>query len=258
METNHEAIVLRRRDSGESDRRLTLLTADLGKIDAIAKGARKPSSRLAGVSEPLMMAEMTLAVGKVNRFVTQAQPKRAFPGLRRDYHRLSAALCLAELYAATLPADQPAGEEFELLRDSLLHLESHAKVEVALVWGQLRLMVLAGFLPEFANCAVSGEPISEAQPWVSPHAGGYVVATEALPYTDRFRTTAEVLYGIKRMLTLGGPPEHLKFAVETLATLLPFWREIAGRALPANESHIALLLESSHRETQGVNSHVHE
>ena len=43
-----EAIVLRRRDFGEADRLLTLYTPERGKISALAKGARKPTSRKAG------------------------------------------------------------------------------------------------------------------------------------------------------------------------------------------------------------------
>ena len=39
-----QAIILKRRDFGEADRLLTLVTPDYGKIDVIAKGARDPKS----------------------------------------------------------------------------------------------------------------------------------------------------------------------------------------------------------------------
>ena len=64
MDTTVEAIVLRRRDSGESDRRLTIFSRELGKIDVVAKGAKKPTSRLRGVSEPLNVGRFTYASGK--------------------------------------------------------------------------------------------------------------------------------------------------------------------------------------------------
>ena len=41
-----DAIVLSRFDFGEADRILTLLTPELGKIKAIAKGIRRPASRI--------------------------------------------------------------------------------------------------------------------------------------------------------------------------------------------------------------------
>ena len=129
-----QAIVLRRRDSGESDRRLTVLTVESGKMDVLAKGARKSASRLSGISEPLSACVMTLAEGKRTAFVTQAQPLASYRGLRTDFERLSYALALVELYAAVLPIDEPFPEAFDLLSRSLRHLETHPKPMVSLVW----------------------------------------------------------------------------------------------------------------------------
>jgi hypothetical protein len=55
-----EAIVLSRFDYGEADRILTLITPAGGKIKAIAKGIRKPTSRIGGSVEPC--AELRLAL----------------------------------------------------------------------------------------------------------------------------------------------------------------------------------------------------
>lgn len=239
-----QAIVLRRRDSGESDRRLTVLTPELGKIDVIAKGARKAGSRLAGSSDPLVVAKFNLATGKKNLFITQTQPISAFRGLRTDYERLSFALALCELYSAILPWEEPAPEAYELLTRSLGAVEKHEKPMVAMVWAELQLLSLAGFLPSFDRSCVDDEPVKEALPWVSPHAGGYLGEQDALRFTDRVRTRAEVLYGLARTAELDDPPQNLRFAEEALILLLPFWRHVADTPLPANESCIADLRES--------------
>ena len=52
-----DAIVLSRFDYGEADRILTLITPDGGKLKAIAKGIRRPTSRIGGSLEPF--AELT-------------------------------------------------------------------------------------------------------------------------------------------------------------------------------------------------------
>ena len=91
------AIVLKRKDSGESDRALTCLTEERGLVDVIAKGARKSGSRLSGSSEPLSVCEMEVAKGKAREFLTQAQPVMTFPKLREDYDRLAAGLAFAEI-----------------------------------------------------------------------------------------------------------------------------------------------------------------
>lgn len=238
MATIH-AIVIRRRDAGESDRRLTVLTPELGKVDVMAKGARKPASRLAGISDPLCVSRLEVAQGKHNLFITQAQPLRSFPGLRTDFDRLEYALALCELYAAVLPWQEPFPEAHELLTISLHHLEGHPKPLVALIWAQVALLNLSGFLPEFGSCVVSGEAIRVAEPFVSPQAGGFVCDAAAVTFVDRFATRAEVLYGLVRLPVLDEPPPHLKFAEETLGVLLPFWRHIAEMPLPANEAVVA-------------------
>ena len=59
-----EAIVLKTIDFGETDRILTLLTRHFGKVSVVAKGIRKPTSRLAGHAEPLTHATYQLARGR--------------------------------------------------------------------------------------------------------------------------------------------------------------------------------------------------
>ena len=228
--------MLRRRDSGESDRRLTLLTREQGKIEVVAKGARKAGSRLAGSSDSLTVSRLSLATGKKNSFITQTQPLTSFRGLRSDFERLSYALALCELYGAVLPFEQPDPEAFETLMASLSALESREKPLVALVWAELRLMSAEGFLPQFAESCLSGRPVEEAEAWVSPTAGGYVTAAESIAFPDRFRVKAEVLIGLARTAELDAPPPNLKLADECIVALFPFWRHIAETQLPANQA----------------------
>ncbi len=230
------AIVLRRRDAGESDRRLTLLTREVGVMDVVAKGARKSGSRLSGSSEPLSASILQIAPGKKQSFVTQAQPISSFPGLRSDYDRLSYALALAELAAGVIPHDHPADEEFGFMVRALHDLEIHEKPLVAFVWAQVRLMELAGFWPRFDRCALTDVAIQEAQPYVSPHAGGYIVADRAFAFNDSFQTKAEVLYGLTALSECEAPPLNLKEAAGSMRVLVPFWRAIIDRPIPAMDA----------------------
>jgi DNA repair protein RecO (recombination protein O) len=205
-------------------------------VDVYAKGARKGGSRLAGASEPLALCVLHLASGKSSQFITQSQPISSFAALRHDYDRLTFALSLCELAAAVLPHGQTAEEEFDFMVRSLRYLEVHEKPLVVYVWAQLQLMSLTGFLPQLEECVISGQPISEARPYLSPHAGGYVSAEAAGRYTDRVQTRAEVIYGLRALAALDEPPPRLKFVEECARALLPFWRQIADRSLPATEA----------------------
>jgi DNA repair protein RecO len=237
--------VLRRRDAGESDRRLTVLTPENGKFDVIAKGARKGGSRLAGASEPLMVSILQLAPGRKVKYVTQSQPVTSFRGLRTDYAKLSYGLALAELCAAVVPYEEPAPEPFQFLVEALHRIEAHDKPLVALIWAELKLLDMAGFAPQFDACAVSGDPVGEAVCWLSPLAGGYVRPLSADRYVDRFQARAEVLYGLARLAFEDVPPANLKFAPECLAALMPFWHGVAECALPANEQALAFVRDEA-------------
>ena len=92
-----QAIVLKRTDYGEADRLLTLFTPDLGKMRAIAKGVRKPSSRKSGHVELFTHSALLLAKGRHLDIVTQADTIDAFMPLRENLERVGYAYYLAEL-----------------------------------------------------------------------------------------------------------------------------------------------------------------
>jgi DNA repair protein RecO (recombination protein O) len=231
-------LVLKRINYGENDRKITVLSQEEGVVDFLAKGARKPSSRLSGSTEPLSVSIFESAKGRVHRFITQTQPISSFPGIRADYDRLSYALAIAELASAVLPHGKQAEDEFSLMVKTMKMFEVHEKPLVVFVWAQIQLMSAAGNLPAFGECVATGELVKEAKPWLSPHAGGYIRPEHAMEYTDRFQTTAEILICLKALTTRDIPPPHLKFAKECAQTLYPFWREFIGKPIPALETAV--------------------
>ena len=68
-----EGIILKRSNSGEADRVLTILTKDRGKIACIAKGVRKLSSSKRSSLEPGMLSKLFFVEGKGMLILTQAQ-----------------------------------------------------------------------------------------------------------------------------------------------------------------------------------------
>ena len=76
------AIVLRHADWGEADRLVTLFTREQGKLRAVAKGARKITSRKAGHLEPFTHVKLQLARGRSLFIVTQADTVDAYIPLR--------------------------------------------------------------------------------------------------------------------------------------------------------------------------------
>ena len=165
--TRSEAVVIRHRRFGDSDRIVTLLTPARGKIDAIAKGALRPRSRLAGHLEPLTHAEVLLAHGRNLDIITQAQTIEGFAAIRDDLDRLSLALYLLELADRFTVEHAEADAVYRLLLVALLRLARSF---------ELSLLDATGFRPEWRDCAACAEEVAlDALAW-SPLAGGVICA----------------------------------------------------------------------------------
>ncbi|MEI8280857.1 MAG: DNA repair protein RecO [Armatimonadota bacterium] len=245
MDTTVEAIVLRRRDTGESDRRLTIFSRELGKIDVVAKGAKKPTSRLRGVTEPLSIGQFTFASGKKQKFITSAQPRSSFHGLRQDFDRLNLGLSWIELFSQVMPYEECFEEAFELCFRALEALEKHANPMVALVWSEVKLLEITGFLPSFNRCVFTDSKILESEAYLSPASGGYVVFAEAQQISDRYLVRAEVLYGLSALVSLESPPSNMKFIHECLFALHPIWEAVTESPLLARQHLLSSLRDSS-------------
>lgn len=225
-------LVLRRSDSGESDRRLHVLTEEFGKLDLVGKGARKAKSRLAGSSEPLVLCRFSWAEGRHRRFITGVEPQTSFPGLRNDYLRLLMGLAICEVLDISLPWESPSPGCLELAATGLFLIEQHERPEAVLAWVMSRLMDIEGQLPDWTKCAVSGVPLDQDPAWVSPAAGGFVSQAEAGGFNDRWKVSATTLIVLKKLNEMDEAPPGLKSVQEVLQVLVRFWSGILEKPLP--------------------------
>ncbi|MGE0992705.1 DNA repair protein RecO, partial [Bacillus sp. GMa5/2] len=58
-----EGIVIRTTDYGETNKIVTIFSRELGKISAMARGAKKPKSRLASVSQLMTHGHFLIQMG---------------------------------------------------------------------------------------------------------------------------------------------------------------------------------------------------
>ena len=186
---NSTAIVLRRLHFGETDNILTLYSRERGRISAIAKGARKPISRLSGATEALTCVRFGLATGSTMDIVTQAEVKESFPLLRHDLHRLAHGMYFAELLASFVAEEDPNPDLFDLLMAGLFLLQMVDPPETGARWFELRLLEELGYSPLLEECAVCHAPIAlksspEADCAFSPSHGGTLCLDHSHP--DRF------------------------------------------------------------------------
>lgn len=245
QERTYKGIVLRKGESGETDRRLTLLTEGAGKIEVTAKGARKGGSRLAGSTEVLNLAVFTIAEGKKRRFVTQVQPITSFPKLRETYETTLAGLAMAELWDAVMPWDIPEDGHWELLIQTLHLLELHPKWFCVTLWAGSRLMQMEGHAPDWEACHETGLSEREDPCWLSVSAGGRVHSSLHHEWADAVPVPPLLLRTLNALQELDEPPSNIVLSREVMRVQIEFWQKVVEKQLKAGEALASLLLSQS-------------
>ena len=114
-----EGIVLKRRDFGEADRLLTILTRSHGKLTVLAKGVRRITSRRAGNVELLNQVVMYLHKGKNFSILTEATALDTFSKLKGDLTLSTYAYHLIELMDKLTAEGQENKKVYDLFAEVL-------------------------------------------------------------------------------------------------------------------------------------------
>jgi DNA repair protein RecO (recombination protein O) len=146
------ALVLRRIPLGEKDKIVTLYTREWGKLSAVAKGARRTTSRLSGATEPLMFVRGIMAEGMNLDVLTQSEIRESFPLLRGDFGRFLRATYCCELLDRMTEERSPDAAAFDLLLSTLYILQRATDPDVPVHAFELQLMAHAGYEPQLHAC----------------------------------------------------------------------------------------------------------
>jgi len=159
-----KGIVLRCVDTKESDKILTVLTADMGRIPVVAKGARSRRSKVTAASQLLAYSELVLSESHGWQYLAEASTIELFDGVRQDVELLSLAAYFCELTDAVSYESGEAGEILRLLLNALYALGTLERPpELVRASFEMKLMALIGFEPLLDSCAVCGD-VEPAQP----------------------------------------------------------------------------------------------
>ena len=147
-----EAIIIKKTKLGEADRILTMYTPGLGKIQGVAKGVRRPKSKLSGHLELLTYSQVTLALGHNLDTITGSQTINSFTPLKTDLWLTSYGLYVIEL-VNQFTAEHVVDEKlFKLLLDTLQNLCQTNNRELLLRYFELHLLNEAGYRPQLQEC----------------------------------------------------------------------------------------------------------
>ena len=151
-----EGIVLRRREHGEADHIITLLTPE-GRVELLARGVRKIRSRKAGHLE--LFCRTTLLARRSKSSwdnISQAEATTVRAGLQENFTRGTYARYVVELVLRFFAGDADAAL-FTLVDTTLELLEEAEDPQRVIRWYEQHLLILAGFRPEWGACVAEQE-----------------------------------------------------------------------------------------------------
>lgn len=138
-----EGIILKRKDFGEADRVLTVLTKQLGKISIIAKGVRRITSRRGGNIEVLNRVKLHLFKSR-NYNLTEAESIETYPQIKSNLILSTSAFHVLELVDRMVASDQQNFQVY-LLITAILELLEHNPRQIFIRAFEVKLLNVSGF-----------------------------------------------------------------------------------------------------------------
>lgn len=219
----HYCIVLRTVNYKDYDKMLTLFSREQGRLDVMAKGARKSRSQLAASSQPFCCGEFEMDKWKDRLYLKATQIKQEFYEIQKDFERYAAACVMMELTEKTLKNTTEYDRLFLMLVYSLYAMEQKTiQPKLALVYFFIQVTELLGVFPSMDGCVVCGRGECE---WLDIRKGGLVCAnctggSDCIKMEEPLITAMEVLRRIS--------PKHIEAASSLEVDFAPLV-EMMGR-----------------------------
>ncbi len=194
-----KGIILKRQSFHEADRILTVLTDERGKIPMIAKGVRKPLSKLGSFFEPFYLVDLVVTEGKTWDIVTGAQVINYFPKFRQDIRVLGRVYRLGEIIDQLIEEREAQSDIFHLLKDTLELIDEDPQNQLVDVYFMINILSLIGYRPELYQCLKCFEQLKpERLSWSSAQGG--VICHQCWPKADAYKISNEAVKVFRLLL----------------------------------------------------------
>lgn len=166
-----DAINLRSYDLSDADKIVVMYSKDRGLIRSVAKGVKKPKSKLGARMDSLIANTLQFSRGRNLDTVCQAQTINPFKKIREDMLKLMCSSYISEVVSIFGLENDPSSEETYNLLYSVLNKISNStekkEVLIAVIKFQLKMMLIAGICPELDTCLHCGKEILDEDMYFS-------------------------------------------------------------------------------------------
>ena len=172
-----DAINLKSYNLSESDKIVVMYSKEKGLIRGVAKGVKKPKSKLGARMDLLVANKLMMYKGKSLDRICQADSLNTFNNTRKDIDKIFYSMYVSEVVNNFGVEEDPCAEDtYNILYkalDKISEAVSKEQILIAVIKFQLKMMQIAGFGIEFDTCLCCGEPIKDNM-YFSSKMGGVI------------------------------------------------------------------------------------
>ncbi|MFC5734145.1 DNA repair protein RecO [Cytobacillus gottheilii] len=151
-----EGIVIRTANYGESNKIVTLYTREWGKVGMMARGAKKPNSRLSAVTQPFTYGYFLMQRGSGLGTMQQGEMISSMRSIKEDIFLTAYAAYIVELLDRSVEDRKPNPFLFELLFQSLNLINEGYDPDIIMNIFEMKILNTLGLYPVLNQCAVCG------------------------------------------------------------------------------------------------------
>lgn len=151
-----EGIVIRTTDYGETNKIITLYTREWGKLGVMARGAKKPNSRLSSITQLFTHGYFLVQRGTGLGSVQQGEMITSLRGIGEDIFLTAYASYIVELTDKCTEEKKPNPFQFELLFQTLNYMNEGYDSDVLMNIYEMKMLNVLGLYPILNQCSVCG------------------------------------------------------------------------------------------------------
>nr|WP_254119217.1 DNA repair protein RecO [Bacillus sp. FJAT-29790] len=151
-----EGIVIRTTNYGETNKIVTLYTREWGKVGVMARGAKKPNSRLAAVTQLFTYGYFLVQKGSGLGTMQQGEMIASMRAIREDIFLTAYASYIVDLTDKSTEDRKPNPFLFELVHQTLNLVNEGFDAEIISNIFEMKMLNSLGLYPVLNQCSVCG------------------------------------------------------------------------------------------------------
>lgn len=190
-------IVIKSVDYNESDKILTLLTFEKGKITVNAKGVRKKKSKLSHIARVLYCGEFEILVTQNRNILIGATLLIDISNISKDLESFYYAAHYVDIASSIIMEELPDEDIIKLLLNTLYILaKGIVNIKLLTVIYELRIVLIQGLAPHMEACIECGK--KEEKMKFSINEGGLVCCIEGMNISNTCIKAMEYILTCKK------------------------------------------------------------